>query len=114
MAKKIADVHQNVSMNVCVEKFHAYAEPRKIILKPATYGFYEVRSGNTKRILGAVKAVKADGTTGWVINFADKERKFIADTDHNVVVGKKKYTPEECAKYRRDKRKKLLVPYEEE
>lgn len=93
-------------MNVCVEKFEMYASKRGIVLNPDTYGFYEVRRGDTKRLLGAVKAVKADGTTGWVINFADRQRKFIADTDHRVVVSKKKYTPEECAKYRKAKPKK--------
>lgn len=100
MGKK---AHQNASMDICVEKFETYAVSRNITLNPSTYGFYEVSKGNTRRLLGAVRAKDANDVTGWVINFADKERKFIADNDNAVHVGKKKYTPEECAKYRQPK-----------
>lgn len=103
MTKKIAEA-QNSSMSVCVEKFENYASKRGIALDTATYGFYEVRKGNTKKLLGAVKATKNDGTTGWVINFADRQRKFVADSDNSVIIGKKKYSPEECLRYRKGKK----------
>ena len=103
MAKKVAETRQNKSMSVCIEKFVAYAAPRHITLIPETYGFYEVRRGDTKKILGAVKATKEDGTTGWVINWADRQRKFIADTDKNVIVGKK-VSAEACHKARKHKK----------
>lgn len=113
MAKKKAGVSQNASMSVCVEKFELYATKRGITLDISTYGFYEVRRGEKKRILGAVKATKADGETGWVVNFADRQRKFVADSDNNIVIGKKKFTPVECAKYRKGKPKKVLCDIEE-
>lgn len=110
MAKKEIAAHQNNSMSVCIEKFEAYAAPRHITLVSATYGFYEVRKGNSKKILGAVKGIKEDGTTGWVINWADKQRKFIADTDNSVIVGKQ-VSATACHKARQ--RKKALEPVAE-
>ncbi len=112
MAKKNV-AYQNSSMGVCIEKFEAYAAPRHITLVPATYGFYEVRRGDNKKILGAVKAVKEDGTTGWVLNWADRQRKFIADSDKRVVVGKP-VTTEACLKAKVRKRKKPAVVAEED
>jgi len=103
MAKKVAKTHQNSSMSVCVEKFVAYATRRGITLDTATYGFYMVSRNGTKKLLGAVRAVDKNGVPGWVINWADKQRKFIADSDKTVAVGKKKYTPVECSKYRHPK-----------
>ena len=100
MKKNVA--YQKDSMSVCFEKFVAYATPRDIQLDASSYGFYEVRRKDTKRVLGAVKAVKADGTEGWVINWADKQRKFVANSDTTVTVGKK-VSPQECLKERRKK-----------
>lgn len=104
MAKKSVVASNSAAMSECIEKFIAYAAPRHIELIPATYGFYEVRKGNTRRLLGAVRAENADGVTGWIVNFADRERKFIADNDNKVFVGKRKYTPDECQRYRKSKK----------
>ncbi len=101
MTKKVA--YQKETMSVCLEKFTAYADPRHITLFPETYGFYEVRRNNTKKVLGAVKAVKEDGTIGWVINWADKKRKFIAASDSTVVVGRQ-VSATECHKAHKPKR----------
>lgn len=103
MAKKVAEARQNASMDVCVEKFVAYATRREITLDTKTYGFYEVCRNGTRKMLGAVRAVDKNGVTGWVINWADRQRKFIADSDKTVVVCKKKYTPLECSRYRHPK-----------
>ncbi len=62
-----------------------------------------VSRNGTKKLLGAVRAVDKNGVTGWVINWADRQRKFVADSDKTVAVGKKKYTPVECSKYRHPK-----------
>lgn len=101
MAKK--SVNQSISMGICIEKFEAYARPRHISLLPETYGFYEVRRGDNKKILGAVKARKDDGTEGWVINWADRQRKFIANSDKGVIVGKP-VSSEVCLKARKHKK----------
>ncbi|MCM1323915.1 MAG: hypothetical protein NC218_07125 [Acetobacter sp.] len=112
MAKNIA-ITANSSMSVCIKKFQNYATPRGITLLPETYGFYEVRKGNSKSIRGAVKAIKADGTSGWVINWADKERKFFADADKSVAVSKKKHSLEESVRLRQAK-KPAAVEVEED
>lgn len=103
MAKKFVENRQKDSMVVCFEKFSAYAAPRGIILYPETYAFYEVRKGNTKRVLGAVKAINARGEEGWVVNWADKRRHFVASSDKRVVIGKK-VSSAECRKERQLKK----------
>lgn len=112
MAKKVI-AYQNNSMSECIKKFEAYAAPRHITLVPASYGFYEVRRGDNKKVLGAVKAIKEDGTTGWVINWADRQRKFVADSDKNVVVGKP-VTTEACLKARKRKKAAPVTVEEDE
>lgn len=107
MAKKVV-TYQKEPMSVCLEKFVAYAAPRDIQLDEASYGFYEIRRKDIKRVLGAVKAIKADGTTGWVINWADKRRRFIPDSDLSVVVGKK-VSQKECAKAHKPKKPEAIV-----
>lgn len=106
MAKKNFDeVNNNVAMSTGFEKFLHYAEPRQITLNPKTYGFYEVRKGDNKKTLGAVKATLKDGTEGWVINWADRQRKFVAEHNPNVIVGKQVST-KECLKTRHPKNNK--------
>lgn len=100
-------------MSVCLEKFAAYATPRHITLIPESYGFYEVRRGNTKKILGAVKAIKEDGCDGWIINWADKKRKFVANSDNNVVVGRQ-VSAAVCHKAHKAKKPVLVVSDDED
>lgn len=100
-------------MQACLEKFVAYASPRNITLVPETYGFYEVRHGNVKRVLGAVKAENEDGVTGWVVNWADKKRKFVADSDNSVIVGRK-VSANECQKAHKAKKPVLAIGDDEE
>ncbi|MBO5038904.1 MAG: hypothetical protein J6C85_05565 [Alphaproteobacteria bacterium] len=112
MAKKSIDaVNNNAAMSAGFEKFQLYAEPRQIRLKPKTYGFYEVRKGETKKTLGAVKAVLKDGTKGWVINWADRQRKFVAESDTGVIVGKQ-VSSSTCLNARKRK-KPALLPVED-
>lgn len=89
--------YQPDAMAACLEKFTAYAAPRQLTLVPETYGFYEVRRGKTKKVLGAVRATKEDGTEGWIINWANRQRRFVADGDDNVIVGRK-VSATECQK----------------
>lgn len=111
MVKKVT--YQQDAMTACLEKFAAYAAPRHITLITDTYGFYEVRRSNTKKVLGAVRATKEDGTTGWVINWANKQRKFISDDDKSVVVGRK-VSSEECLKAHKPHKPAPVVTDEEE
>ncbi len=107
MVKKVD--YQQEAMTACLEKFAAYAAPRHITLIVDTYGFYEVRRANTKKVLGAVKAVKEDGTTGWIVNWANKQRKFIADDDTSVVIGRK-VSAETCLKAHKVKKTPPVIP----
>lgn len=108
MTKKNFDaVNNNAAMVAGFEKFQLYAEPRQIKVLPKTYGFYEVRKGDTKKILGAVKAILKDGTRGWVINWADRQRKFVAESDTSVIVGKQVST-KTCLDTRKRKKKAVM------
>ena len=104
--------------NACVlteglKKFKLYASCRGIYLKEKTYGFYEVRKGNKKSVLGAVQAVSKEGENGWVINWADRQRKFISESDKSVVVGKK-VSANECLKAHTRKKAAKTPPSAEE
>ncbi|MBP3686825.1 MAG: hypothetical protein J6J35_00495 [Alphaproteobacteria bacterium] len=114
-ATAVNNTSANVSsdpMSVCLEKFYRYADAREIKIFPQTYGFYEVRKGDNKKILGAVKAVTKDGATGWVINWADKQRKFAADGDKSIVVGKA-VSKKDCFKARKRQKKSAPQPVED-
>lgn len=114
-SKANATAVNNVSsnpMSVCLEKFYRYADAREIKIFPETYGFYEVRKGDNKKVLGAVKAVTKDGATGWVINWADKQRKFAADGDKSIVVGKA-VSKKDCFKARKRQKKSAPQPVED-
>ena len=70
---------------VGIEKFRRYAEPRGIFLNEASYGLYKVvsHSGKTSQREAVRAAVKDEETSetilGWVINLANRQRKFVAD-----------------------------------
>ena len=67
-----------------LEKFQHYSSRRGISLQEETYGLYKVvsHSGGVS-IREAVRATLVDEShnliTGWVINMASRQRKFIAD-----------------------------------
>ena len=81
--RKEREAHKMPAM-VGIEKFRLYAVPRDIILEEASYGLYKVVShcGGIS-IREAVRAtLKTENnmiTFGWVINMANKQRKFVAD-----------------------------------
>lgn len=67
-----------------LEKIMHYAGPRGIYVKQGTLGLYKVVKGRKASIHEAVKAVDKDGVKGWIINMADRQRKFYAETEVQV------------------------------
>jgi hypothetical protein len=66
-----------------LEKFQAYAKPRKIFLRENTYGFYKVTHARKTSVLEACRAAMVDRNgqtvTGWLLNLANKQRVFKPD-----------------------------------
>ena len=68
-----------------LEKFRKYAEPRKIYMKESTYGIRTVIRGDKKTQLEAVDAV-SNGESGWIVNLANRQRKFVSAKDGYKVI----------------------------
>lgn len=85
MAKKNNSISMQEANTAGIEKFRKYAEPRNIYMKEATYGVRSVIHGNKKTQLEAVDAV-CNGETGWIVNLANRQRKFVTAKDGYKVV----------------------------
>ena len=70
-----------------IEKFKLYAEPRGIWMKFKTYGTDRkvIHNGKTSN-REAIDAVAKDGTKGWIINLAGRQRKFMTPADGYLVI----------------------------
>ena len=67
-----------------LEKMMHYAQPRGIYVRQSTLGLYKVVKGKKAAIHEAVKAVTKDGVKGWIINMADRQRKFYSESEVQV------------------------------
>ena len=67
-----------------LEKMMHYAKPRGIYVRQCTIGIYKVVKGRKTDIHEAVMAITKDGVKGWIINMADRQRKFYAETEVQV------------------------------
>ena len=86
MAKKLnTTVSMESANNAGIEKFRKYATPRNIYMKETTYGIRTVIHGNKKTQLEAVDAV-CNGVEGWVVNLANRQRKFVSAKDGYRVI----------------------------
>lgn len=67
-----------------LDKIMLYAEPRGIYVKMRTLGLYKVVKGNKTSVHEAVRATDKDGIRGWIINMANRQRKFYPATEVQV------------------------------
>ena len=99
--KRMGAQRTTEAKKVGIEKFRFYAEPRGIFLNEASYGLYRVvsHSGKTSQreaVRAAVKDEEGQTILGWVINLANRQRKFVADGDGwNLYPLGKKHLPKE-------------------
>lgn len=85
MPKKQTNVSMEAANQAGLEKFRRYAEPRKIDLNESTYAVRSVIHGNKKTQLEAIDAV-SNGENGWVVNLANRQRKFVSAKDGYKVI----------------------------
>lgn len=86
MAKKNNTTVSMESANEAgLEKFRKYAGPRNIYMKESTYGIRSVIRGDKKTQLEAVDAV-CNGESGWIVNLANRQRKFVSAKDGYKVI----------------------------
>ncbi len=86
MAKKKDTIMSMENANtVGLEKFRNYAGPRNIYMKESTYGIRTVIHGKKKTQLEAVDAVN-NGEEGWIVNLANRQRKFVSPKDGYKVI----------------------------
>lgn len=72
-----------------IEKFKLYTEPREIYMKENTYGIRKVVNNCKTTMREAVDAVKTiDGkpVSGWIVNFGNRQRKFVTEADGYKVI----------------------------
>lgn len=86
MAKKINKISQENANLAGIQKFRKYAEPRNIYMKESTYGLRTVIHGSKKTKLEAVDSVDASGQEGWIVNLANRQRKFVSQRDGYLVI----------------------------
>ena len=86
MAKKINKINQGNAKQAGIQKFRRYSEPRNIYMKESTYGLRTVVHGSKKTQLEAVDAVDPSGQQGWVVNLANRQRKFVSQKDGYIVI----------------------------
>lgn len=77
---------QDAAKTIGIEKFRHYAVPRSIELQEESYGMHKVIHNGKSSCLEAVRATDKDGNPGWVINMANRRRRFIADAQGYVVI----------------------------
>ncbi|MBE6444368.1 MAG: hypothetical protein E7020_06880 [Alphaproteobacteria bacterium] len=82
--------HNAAAMLAGLPKFHIYSDPRGITIKEETYGIRKVINGNKVSQLEAVDAIDKDGNVGWVVNLANRQRKFVSEKDGYKVIPKMK------------------------
>ncbi len=86
MAKKIKKINQETANLAGLQKFRRYSEPRNIYMQESTYGLRTVIHGSKKTQLEAVDAVDPSGQQGWVVNLANRQRKFVSQKDGYIVI----------------------------
>lgn len=64
-----------------LDKIMLYAKPRMICVDENSIGLYRVKKGSKISVHEAVRATDKDGVKGWVINMADRQRKFYSDEE---------------------------------
>ncbi len=67
-----------------IEKIMLYAKPRMICVDMNTVGLYKIIKGNKTSVHEAVRATDKDGIRGWIINMANRQRKFYSDEEVQV------------------------------
>lgn len=70
-----------------LEKFRRYAKPRKIELDEKTYSIRSVTHRNRTSRLEVINAT-CNGKSGWVVNIANRQRKFVTEDDGYYVSSK--------------------------
>lgn len=90
MTKKQTNVKMVEAKQAGLEKFRRYAKPRLIDIDEATYGIRTVTHGKKTTQLEAVDAVCA-GVEGWIVNLANRQRKFVSVKDNYYVSSKIQY-----------------------
>ena len=67
-----------------LDKIMLYAKPRMICVDMNTVGLYKIIKGNKTSVHEAVRATDKDGVEGWIINMANRQRKFYSDEEVRV------------------------------
>lgn len=64
-----------------LDKIMLYAKPRMICVDMDSIGLYRVKKGSKISVHEAVRAIDKDGVRGWIINMANRQRKFYSDEE---------------------------------
>lgn len=67
-----------------LDKIMLYAKPRNIYVETSSIGLYRVKKGSKISVHEAVRATDKDGIRGWIINMANRQRKFYSDEEVQV------------------------------
>ena len=67
-----------------LDKIMLYAKPRMICVDMDSIGLYRVKKGSKISVHEAVRATDKDGVKGWIINMANRQRKFYSDEEVQV------------------------------
>lgn len=87
MAKKQTNVKMVDATQAGLEKFRRYATPRRIDLDEKTYSIRSVTHRNKTSRLEVINAC-CNGKSGWVVNIANRQRKFVTTEDGYFVSSK--------------------------
>ena len=78
---------ENKKFIVGIAKFNDYADPRGYEIDESTYGTNrEVIHNGKSSHREAVNATAKDGTFGWIVNLANRQRKFVSKADGYLVI----------------------------
>lgn len=67
-----------------LDKIMLYAKPRNIYVETNSIGLYKIIKGSKISVHEAVRAIDKDGVRGWIINMANRQRKFYSDEEVRV------------------------------
>lgn len=87
--KQRRENEQKTGLVAGIEKFRHYAEPRGIYMKETTYALHKIiHKGKTSRreAVEAVMTIDGKPVSGWIINLAGRQRKFVTEADGYKVI----------------------------
>ncbi len=87
MSKKQTNTKMVDATQAGLEKFRRYAVPRRIELDEKTYSIRSVTHRNKTSRLEVINA-SCNGKNGWVVNIANRQRKFVTTDDGYFVSSK--------------------------